>query len=180
MPATVNQVPHWPPHVQPHAPPRSTVRSATFSRTPRHVLHHATSYESTSRLRTTRHVQPHASQRSTARSATFNRTPHNVQQHAPPRSAARHVTFYSTLRHTSQPHVCARLVTAVHTSTPLTDSPHLRSPNLLTSARELARIQQRTLALQPTNSRSNQRTLTPAQRTLQFPATSFTQHSFRS
>ena len=56
----VNQVPHWPPRVQPHAPPRSTTRFATFNRTPRHVLHHATSNRSTSRLRTTRHCRsPH-------------------------------------------------------------------------------------------------------------------------
>ena len=78
----VNQVRHWPPHVlplnttrftdrldtfnrtnchvQPHVPPRSTTRSATFSRTPRHVLLYTTSYESTSRLLTTRHCRsPH-------------------------------------------------------------------------------------------------------------------------
>ena len=128
--------------------------------------------------RSARHVLPLNSPRSSAQPTTSFRSTHNVQPYATPSSTTHHVTFYTTLRHTSQPHDCSRLFTSVHASVPLTDSAqflspvvlssahrfcsvpltdfaHLRSPNLLTSARELSRIQQRTLTYPATNTHAS-------------------------
>ena len=44
-------------NVLPLNPQRSTIRYTKFYHTPRHILHHATSYQSTSRLLTTLHFR---------------------------------------------------------------------------------------------------------------------------
>ena len=94
------------------------------------------------------------------RSATFNRTLRHVQPHATSRSTLHFVirvnlTFAhdSSLPFTHQFRSPISLSSAHRfRSVPLTDFAHLRSPNLLISARELSTSNQRTLTLQPTTS----------------------------